>query len=119
MSRIILALASCLWLCVAQAQTTVTETTTSSGTITEFTPGEAVVIRSETGTEPLRYTLSRGTLVVDESGRPVDVATVHQGVPVVVHYSQEGNRMVVSRIVVRKAPLEEKHTTTTTTVEER
>lgn len=103
------------------AQTTVT-TTTSEGTLSEF-GSDSLVIRSETATEPLRYSVSKSTTYVDETGAPISVDTIRsERLPVTVHYVKEGDRMVANRVVVRKkktttvAPtVEERKTTTTTT----
>src|SRR6476659_8823891 len=73
---------------VAIAQTAVTETTTtttSAGTVSEFGP-ETIMIRSETSPEPIRYSYSKTTTYVDESGKPVSVETVKSGIPVTVYY---------------------------------
>lgn len=109
---------------VTLAQTTVketTSTTTSAGTISEFGP-ETIVIRSETSPEPIRYSYSKTTTYVDETGAPVSIETVKSGLPVTVHYVKVGDRMVASRVIVRKAVvapaapvIEQKKTTTTTT----
>ncbi len=96
------------------SQTTVT-TTTSQGTISEFSP-DTIVIRSEAQPEPLRYTSTKTTTYVDESGAPVSVDVVKSGLPVTVYYVKDGDRLIANRVVVRK------QTTTTTvpsTVEER
>ena len=59
----------------------------------------------------------------DDVGVPVSMETVKSGLPVTVHYTQEGERMVATKVVVRKtmsstgAPTIEKKTTTTTTSE--
>lgn len=106
----------------AHAQTVVqTQTaTTSAGTISEFGP-ETIVIRSETAPEPIRYSYTKSTTYVDETGAPVTIETVKSGLPVTVHYTQVGDRMVASRVIVRRAtvpvapPVVEKKTTTTTT----
>jgi hypothetical protein len=110
------------------AQATVQTTTTSTqslGTISEFGP-ETIVIRSETSPEPLRYTYSKTTTYVDETGAPVSIETVKSGLPVTVQYTQVGDRMVASRVIVRRATttvvpvaptIIEKKTTTTTTTE--
>lgn len=102
----------------AFAQTVVKETTTTTslGTITEFSP-ETIVIRSETAPEPIRYYYTKTTTYVDEAGQPVSIETVKSGLPVTVHYAKVGDRMVASRVIVRKAapPVVEKKTTTTTT----
>jgi len=109
------------------AQTTVeTTTTNSAGTISEFSP-DTIIIRSETSPEPLRYTYSKTTTYVDETGAPVTLETVKSGLPVTVYYTKVGDRMVANRVVVRKtttvaptAPaITEKKTTTTTTTEDK
>ena len=110
---------------LALAQTTVQETTTTSaGTISEFGP-ETITIHSETSPEPLRYSYSKTTTYVDETGAPVSIDTVKSGLPVTVYYVQDGDRRRVSKVIVRRAPpvsvvpaapiIEEKKTTTTTT----
>ena len=108
------------------AQTTVQTTTTATqsvGTISEFGP-ETIVIRSETSPEPIRYSYSKTTTYVDETGAPVSIETVKSGLPVTVHYSRVGDQMVASRVIVRRAvvpaaPVIEKKTTTTTTTTEK
>ncbi len=102
------------------AQTVVKETVTTNtaGTISEFTP-DTIVVRSETSTAPLRYYYTDATTYVDESGAPVTVKTVKSGLPVTVYYTKVGDRLVASRVIVRKtvaaAPVEETTTTKTTT----
>ena len=108
----------------ALGQTTLT-TTTSAGTISEFSP-DTIVIRSETSPEPLRYSYSKTTTYVDEAGAPVSMELVKSGLPVTVQYVREGDRLVANRVIVRRvtttaapvapaAVLEKKTTTTTTT----
>jgi hypothetical protein len=105
------------------AQTVVKETTTTSmGTISEFSP-ETIVIRSETSPQPLRYTYSKTTTYVDETGAPVSIETVKSGLPVTVYYTGTGDKLVATKVIVRKAvapapPVIEKKTTTTTTTTE-
>jgi hypothetical protein len=102
------------------AQTVVKETTTTNtmGTVSEFSP-DTIVIRSETSPDPLRYTYSKTTTYVDETGAPVSIETVKSGLPVTVYYTRTGDKMVATRVIVRKAvvppPVIEKKTTTTTT----
>ena len=91
---------------LAGAQTTVT-TTTSAGTVSEFSP-DTLVIRSETSPTPVRYSYTGSTTYVDETGAPVSRELVRSGLPVTVHYVQEGDRMIANRVVVRR------QTTTTT-----
>lgn len=101
--------------------TTETSSTTSLGTVSEFGP-ETIVVRSSTSSEPVRYSYSKTTTYVDESGAPVSLELVKSGLPVTVHYVKVGDRMVASRVIVRKvaAPaVEEVRTKTTTTTEKK
>ena len=113
----------------ALAQTTVqtTTATNTAGTITEFSP-DTIIIRSETTPEPVRYSYSKTTTYVDETGAPVTLETVKSGLPVTVYYTKVGDQLVANRVVVRKttttttpaAPaVIEKKTTTTTTEEKK
>jgi hypothetical protein len=87
----------------AVAQTAVTtSTTTSAGTISEFSP-ETIVIRSETSPEPVRYSYTKSTTYVDEAGAPVSMDLVKSGLPVTVYYAKEGDRMIANRVVVRRS----------------
>jgi hypothetical protein len=97
----------------------VTTTTTSAGTISEFSP-DSIVIRSETASEPIRYSSTKTTTYVDDTGAPVAMDVIKSGVPVTVHYIHEGDRVVADRVIVHRhvttaAPagvVEERHTTT-------
>ncbi len=92
-------------LCSVQAQTssvTTTTDTTSMGTISEFNP-QAILIKTETGTAPVRYVYGKTTTYVDETGKPVSMTTIKSGVPVTVHYTKSGEVMTASKVIVRKA----------------
>lgn len=100
-----------------------TVTTESAGTISEVNP-DTLIIRSETGSSPMNYTYTKSTTYVDDVGVPVSLETVKSGMPVTVHYTREGERMVATKVVVRKTmtstetpTIEKKQTTTTTTSE--
>jgi len=84
--------------------TTATTTTEANGTITEYTPGSAVVLRESSG--PVRYRFGKTVTYVTRSGRVLDEATVKSkirvGVPVRVHYSGIGPNMVVDRVIVEQ-----------------
>jgi len=98
-----------------------TTTTTSAGTISEFSP-QAIVVRTEDATEPVRYTYTKSTTYVDENGNPVSMETVKSGLPVTVYYVKDGDNLVASKVIVKRmvtqppaATVEESKTTTTTT----
>ena len=96
--------------------TTSTSTLDGTGVITSFTPGETFVVRSEASTSPVTYYTSKDVTVVDPTGAAVDVKYLRSDIPVKYTYVKQGDRMVVSKIIVQK-PLAEitKETTTTTT----
>jgi|ERR1035437_803225 hypothetical protein len=109
---------------VAQTEEKTTTTTTSDGSISEFGP-ETIVIKTVKSTTPVRYTYTKTTTYVDENGSPVSMEVVKSGVPVTVYYDKQGDKMVASKVIVRKTKTvvpppsvtEEKKTTTTTTEE--
>lgn len=84
-----------------QTTRTTTTTTTGAGTISQFSPGQTIVLRSTSG--PLTYATSSSTVYVDETGAPVAVEKISTGVPVTVHYVQEGDRMIANRVVVTRS----------------
>jgi len=101
----------------AQTVETIETAVTSEGTISEFGP-QGIVIKSETATEPVRYTSSETTTYVDEEGNPVSVTTVKSGLPVTVYYTKTGDSLVATKVMVRKvvtAPANPSETTETTT----
>jgi len=82
--------------------TTTTTTTDASGTITEYAPGSAIVLKETSG--PVRYRFGKTVTYVTRSGRPLDEATVKTkvkvGVPVRVHYVGTGDAMMVDRVIL-------------------
>jgi hypothetical protein len=88
-----------------QRQTTTTTTTTEgSGTITEYTPGSAIVLKESSG--PVRYRFGKTVTYVTRSGKVLDENTVRTrikvGVPVRVHYVGTAPNMVVDRVIVEE-----------------
>ena len=85
------------------SQTTTTTTTTdASGTITEYTPGSAIVLKETSG--PVSYHLGRSVTYVTRSGKPIDAAVVKEkvkvGVPVRVHYTGTAPDMTADRVIL-------------------
>lgn len=115
----LLAIGLCVWSADAFAQTTTTTVTSADGAFTEYVPdSQTVVLRSETAPAPVRYTVTKETTVVDETGAPLTMDRIPVGAPVSLQYTGTPDRQVVSRIVVRRpaaAVTEERTTTTTTT----
>ena len=109
----------------AATSTTTTSTTTSAGTVSQFSP-DTIVVKTTTSSNPVSYSYSKTTTYVDENGNAVSSETVKSGAPVTIYYTQDGDKMVATKVVVRKATtttsdapsataVETKKTTTTTT----
>jgi hypothetical protein len=102
-----------------------TTTTTTAGTISEFSP-DTIIVRSETSPEPIRYSYTKTTTYVDDTGAPVSLETVRSGLPVTVHYVREGDRVIANRVIVHRkktvttdAPVVREERRTAPVVEER
>ena len=94
---------SCLWSSHTLAQTNTTVTTTN-GAFTEYVPGsETMVVRSESDSSPLRYSVTKQTTIVDEAGAPVAIDRISPGSPLSIQYTGSGDRLVASRVVVQRA----------------
>src|SRR5437867_11482112 len=103
----------CSWSSQVFAQATTTVTTTN-GAFTEYVHGyETMVVRSETGTSALRYSVTKQTTIVDETGAPVAIDRISPGSQLSIQYTGSGDRLVASRVVVQRAA---PATTTVTTV---
>ena len=128
----ILAVACGLGLTTALAQTSTTVTTTkdaaagdeitetsatsSTGTITTYTPGtDYITFRTSVEAAPVRYYYSKHTTIVDPEGHVVTWSAVRPDLPATVYYVREGDRRIVSKIVLNEPVVIEKETTTTTT----
>lgn len=114
----LLATGLCVWSANVFAQTTTTTVTSANGAFTEYVPdSQTVVLKSETAPAPVRYTVTKETTVVDETGAPLTMERIPVGAPVSLEYTGTGDRQVVSRIVVRRptAAVTERTSTTTTT----
>src|SRR5437764_12633270 len=104
MKKIVLGIALALVAPFAWAQvsetTTTTTTTDADGTITEYTPGDAIVLKETSG--PVRYRFGKTVTYVTRSGRVLDEDTVRTrikvGVPVRVHYTGVAPDMIVDLV---------------------
>jgi hypothetical protein len=79
-----------------------TETTTYKGTVTEVDPlSSTFILRSETPGEPTRYTFTKKTTFVDAAGNTITTEQL-RGSPVTVYSTQEGDRVVVNKVIVTR-----------------
>ncbi len=83
---------------------TTTATSEETGTITQFTPGSAIVLRETSG--PVSYRFGKTVTYVTRSGKVLDQNTVRTrikvGVPVRVHYAGTGENRVVDRVILEQ-----------------
>jgi hypothetical protein len=83
-------------------KTTTEKTTSYSGTVTQVDPSSStIILRSESAAAPTRYTYSKKTTFIDESGNTITYEAI-QNRPVTVYYTKDGDQMVVSRVVVNR-----------------
>jgi hypothetical protein len=81
----------------APATTTETTTTYSSGTVTTYTPGKTIVVKSPEG--PVSFALGTAANIVDGAGKIV-TAPLRAGQKVRVYYTGPTEKRVVERVVV-------------------
>jgi len=82
--------------------TTAATATEDTGTITQYTPGSAIVLKETSG--PVHYRFGKTVTYVSRSGKVLDEKTVRTkikvGVPVRVHYAGTGQNKVVDRVIL-------------------
>jgi hypothetical protein len=82
--------------------TTTTTTTEGGGTITEYTPGSVITLKETSG--PRHYKFGKKVVYVTKNGKELDETTVKTriklGIPVHVHYTTEGDGMLVDRVIL-------------------
>jgi hypothetical protein len=81
------------------ATETTTTTTESTGTVTDFTPGQIMVLRTEAG-EPMRYKFSKTVTYMTPDGRVIEASKIRKDSKVRVHYLKQGDNMVVDKVIL-------------------
>ena len=80
---------------------TTTTTTESTGTVTDFTPGQMMVLKTEAA-EPMRYKFGKTVRYVTSDGRVIEASKIRKDSKVRVHYIKDGDNMVVDKVIVTK-----------------
>jgi hypothetical protein len=87
-----------------QTTNTTATTTEDTGTITQYSPGSAIVLKETSG--PVRYRFGKTVTYVSRNGKVLDEKTVRTrikvGVPVRVHYAGTGENKVVDRVILEQ-----------------
>ena len=76
-----------------------TTTTESTGTITEYSPGSSIVLNTGSG-EPVHYRFGKHVTYVTPDGKVIDSSRVRKDAKVRVHYTKEGDDMLVDKVIV-------------------
>jgi hypothetical protein len=79
--------------------TTTQSTTYSSGTVTTYTPGKTIVVKSTEG--PVSFALGTAANIVDGAGKVV-TAPLRAGQKVRVYYTGTGDSRTVERVIVEE-----------------
>ena len=78
---------------------TTTTTTESTGTVTEYTPGLRLILKTEAA-EPLQYKFSKTVTYVTSDGKVIEASKIRKDSKVRVHYIKEGDDMLVDKVIV-------------------
>ena len=78
---------------------TTTTTTSSEGTVTTYTPGKTIVVKT-TAVEPISYTLGKTVRFVNRAGHEIKETMIKPGARVHVYYDGTGETRVVNRVQV-------------------
>ena len=78
---------------------TTTTTTESTGTVTDFTPGQMMVLKTEAA-EPMRYRFGKSVTYVTSNGRVIEASQIKRDSKVRVHYIKQGDDMLVDKVIV-------------------
>jgi hypothetical protein len=83
------------------ATETTTTTTESTGTVTEFTPGQELMLKTEAA-QPIRYKFGKTVTYVTSDGRVIEASKIRKDSKVRVHYIKDGDDMVVDKVIVTR-----------------
>jgi hypothetical protein len=78
---------------------TTTTTTESTGTITEFTPGHHLFLKTE-GAQPVQYKLGKTVTYATSDGKVIEASKIRKDSKVRVHYIKDGDDMLVDKVIV-------------------
>ena len=80
-------------------ETTTTTTTESFGTVTEFTPGDSLTLKTE-ASEPMHYKFGKTVEFVNAHGKVIEASKIRKDSKVRVHYVKQGDDMLVDKIAL-------------------
>jgi hypothetical protein len=84
---------------VATGTETTTTATDNMGTVTEITPGQTMMLKTEAA-EPVRYKFSKSVTYMTTDGKVIKASKIVKDSKVRVHYVKDGDDMVVDKVVL-------------------
>jgi hypothetical protein len=78
---------------------TTTTTTESTGTVTEFTPGHVLFLKTEAA-EPVQYKFDKTVTYMTSDGKVIEASKIRKNSKVRVHYVKQGDDMLVDKVIV-------------------
>ena len=78
---------------------TTTTTTESFGTVTDFTPGDSLILKTE-ASEPMHYKFDKTVTFVNAHGKVIQPSKIRKDSKVHVHYVRHGDDMVVDKVTL-------------------
>jgi hypothetical protein len=88
---------------VATQPNGMTETTTTAtesfGTVTDFTPGDSLILKTE-ASEPMHYKFGKTVTYVNAHGKVIEASKIRKDSKVRVHYVRQGDDMLVDKVIL-------------------
>jgi hypothetical protein len=78
---------------------TTTTTTESLGTVTEFTPGDSLILKTDAA-EPMRYKFGKTVTYVTPDGKVIESSRIRKDSKVRVHWVKQGDDMLVDKVIL-------------------
>ena len=78
---------------------TTTTTTESMGTVTEYTPGQTLFLKTEAA-QPVRYKFGKTVTYVTSDGKVIEASKIKKDSKVHLHYTRDGDDMLVDKVTV-------------------
>jgi hypothetical protein len=78
---------------------TTTTTTESFGTVTDFTPGDSLILKTD-ASEPMHYKFGKTVEYVNAHGKVIETSKIRKDSKVRVHYVRQGDDMLVDKVIL-------------------
>ena len=76
-------------------------TTERTGTVTAFSPGHDLILKTEAA-KPLSYKFGKTVTYVTPDGHAIEASKIRKDARVRVHYLKDGDDMVVDKVILKR-----------------